>query len=317
MSLHESAFALFEDWCFATSQSSVPTTWAAVQQFRLDIPCSDFTWDRRLAAIRAGQIAAGTTLAMPTSARRQRSLEAQRKILAELPLFGWTAGLIGRRDGFLTVVAANLTRASIDRLEPQEIEQVGRTILIRGVAVATANLPGTCPACAISRWLRVLGHAQRDGWQSVKIFLSEHPDATAAEMSGHDCEDIIVGSWTDLALLPAIDQYGSVEDHVSLSPRAMAAILGRRLSPTAPPTVPISQMPTSMTGTEILNRKSVLDELLDRLTDDADAAHANAEAATKSAGVPRQGNAARMSMPMRRLSLITGPGRSDPYDEPF
>ncbi len=80
---------------------------------------------------------------------------------------GWPAGLSGRRDAFLIVLTEVLgyPHRAARQLSPADITEpsagpAGEAVpCLQGRAVPGGGDPRACPACAVVRWLDILGVA--------------------------------------------------------------------------------------------------------------------------------------------------------------
>lgn len=100
----------------------------------------------------------------------------------------------------------------------------GNKWTIAGARLQRSELAATCERCVLSRWLRVLGPAALGMRFSTAEVLepTRHSDE-------HDCELPLDDGWTAApTLLPAIDQYGWLDNHRALSTRTISAITARR-----------------------------------------------------------------------------------------
>jgi len=166
-------WGLFCDYTTATDQPALPTTMAALTGFLAAAPARPATVARRVRAIAAAHRRAGYLLTRPEHGpAAPRAARARRRtdpglMIAACATRGWPAGFSGRRDAFLIVATEVLgyPHAAARDLRPTEItfpasEPDGETVLrIEGRAVSAGDDPRTCPACAVVRWLDILGVA--------------------------------------------------------------------------------------------------------------------------------------------------------------
>jgi len=109
-------WALFTDWCAATDHQALPADAATISAFTAACPAAPATQRRWLAAIEHHHHAAGLqvfreaadpgTVPRPPQLRRPLDADLVKAALRLLPSRGWTAGLFGRRDKALLVLAA-------------------------------------------------------------------------------------------------------------------------------------------------------------------------------------------------------------------
>jgi len=180
-------------------------------------------------------------------------------------------------------------------LRPTEItfpasELDGETVLrIEGRPVSAGDDPRTCPACAVVRWLDILGVADGLGRGSARMALAAVHAPTAASAHQHVSGE--PARWRGAAvLLPAIDRHGWLDDYRPLSTRTirnrLALAAGRASTdglpgePPDPPPAPTDPAATTA-PTPPARAAPELDEvltLLDDLADDADALNTRIQA---------------------------------------
>lgn len=258
---------LFVDWCVATGRSSLPAAPATVTAFLAELPAGPTTVARRLRAIdtahrKAGLVAPGDAYELdealgrhPASSRFDASVVA--RALEVITVGGWPAGIVGRRDAAVValVCSAGLTRAQVQDLRTmaapelplgsipaQQVEGSGRTAASAGDGgdplgllrrMAKTEAPGSCPACALSRWLHVAAHLEQHGWRSVRAELADYGEIPAAEERTHDCAQPFAWPTTrggGSPLFVGIDRHGAPENGYALSSRSITAIVAGRLS---------------------------------------------------------------------------------------
>ena len=54
-------------------------------------------------------------------------------------------------------------------------------------AVAATEHPGTCPACALTRWQRIASTTASAGWRTVRNHLADLGETIAQDETSHDC----------------------------------------------------------------------------------------------------------------------------------
>ena len=209
-------------------------------------------------------------------------------MIAACPTRGWPTGFTGRRDAFLIVLTETL---GYPHRVARELRRPDITVdaaddearpVIAGEAVPSSDDPRTCPACAVVRWLEVLGIADGLGRGSARMALvaADAPTVTSA----HQHVPSEPSRWRGAAvLLPAIDRHGWHDDYRPMTTRAIRARLagaGARAGTGdvldeprgASPEVPDSAALASTSGS--VEAAAELDEvltMLDDLADDADA----------------------------------------------
>lgn len=185
-------WALFTDFCAATGQIPLPASPATLAAFRAEIIAGPATIARRVRAIDAAHTAAGFPAPAKTAKlvaspgclpppRFDQDLVA--RALEVIPVGGWPVGIVGRRDAAIValVCTGGLTRAEVHALRTDATP----TPLLAGIPKTEA--PGPCPACALSRWLRVANDLERCGWLAVRAVLSDYGEVPAGDEASHDC----------------------------------------------------------------------------------------------------------------------------------
>ncbi|NQX25643.1 hypothetical protein [Curtobacterium sp. VKM Ac-2852] len=146
--------------------------------------------------------------------------------MAAIPKYRYPIGLRGRRDAFLIVLLGtlHLTRGQARTINPDDVA-VTSIVRIRGHVVPSSDEPASCPACAVTRWLRIVGPVWT-GFRSDAIRLL---DPTRGNLDQHDCEQPLPGEWrrAEQLLLP-LDVHGWARTGVALSGRSMTSITPRR-----------------------------------------------------------------------------------------
>jgi len=233
-------WGLFRDWCEAAGLPALPATADTLAEFFREVPAAPATRAKRLQVIRRVHRHTGHPLALPDPTGPLPWREGDgwldlTQTLARCPTAGWTAGLAGRRDAYLAILAGTcrLTRATVRTVRLAEIHQgpVG-TWTVRGIPLERAEEPEGCPACALARWLTVLILWEERGRASVRSALAGHcPDGT------HACTQasLHAGLPPTTVLLPGIDRHGWLTDWEPVSARTVSAILAHRQDASRPP----------------------------------------------------------------------------------
>lgn len=243
----DTAWRLFVDWCTATGARPLPASVVTIGAFFEQVPAAEATLRARLRAIRRAHQAAGQQLRVgyepsPTAWRTGPGWLTLPAALARCPVGGWPGGVHGRRDAFLLTVLATtrLTRSQAVRLSVDDIgwgpaAGAPQHVTVAGVPLEPAPDPAECPACAVTRWLRVLALEHRWGRASVRQMLMLAP----MRPRGHDCADAAPERWREVwQLAPAVDQHGGFTDWRPMSTRAVSAVLAHRLADRAAPAPP-------------------------------------------------------------------------------
>lgn len=132
----------------------------------------------------------------------------------------------GRRDTVIVVLFGVLgfTREHIRKASAEDIRVRAGSATVEGLHVPMADAAEACPACAVTRWLRIVTPAEI----GHKTTVTERLTAEGYDADHHDCEDPLDDEWTHATtLLPAIDQHGWVTAHASVTVRSISGIAGR------------------------------------------------------------------------------------------
>ncbi|WIE74152.1 hypothetical protein [Curtobacterium sp. MCJR17_020] len=222
----------FVAWCAATGQAALPAAPAAIEQFLAAFPGAASTQRLRRSSIRAHHLAAGYPDPFPALQGRVWPHQsaphsvAVREVLAAIPKYRYPLGLRGRRDAFLIVLLGvlHLTRREAQTVTADDVA-VTSIVRICGKVVPSADDPAACAACAVTRWLRVVGPV----WTGFRGDLIGLLDPTRGNLDVHDCEQPVPGEWrrAEQLLLP-VDVHGWARTGVSLSGRSMTSIVPTR-----------------------------------------------------------------------------------------
>lgn len=249
-------WGLFADWCMAIGQSSLPAHPVTLARFLDAHPAAANTNRRRITAVNwvhreAGYLVPGRAQAIrdilqPPSDTADRDLVS---LLRGMPTAGWTAGLFGRRDALLLLLAevAGFPLAAIERMQRADAHVDGHTLRIR-VGDDTAELdalpdgdPRECPVAIYLRWARLLSfHDKRPSSRAIADALSKAAPLSADSVEKYQLlPALAVGH--EGPLLPAIDQWGHLAplkgmpgSRRGMSTRAMTVVIESHLSGTAP-----------------------------------------------------------------------------------
>lgn len=227
----EQHWSRFKAWCAAWGRDALPATPETVEEFLTLFPGSTRLQRLRRQAIAAAHSAAGESspIVVPEPDRvwkGRATREDVEQALAEIPKYRHPVGLRGRRDAFLVVLIGYLgfSREQARRLDVDAI-QLGSIVRIQGLVVPSNDDPVTCMACAVTRWLRVVGNAYRGLRHETRALL----DPTKADLAAHDCGSPVREPWrvADELLLP-LDTYGWARTGVPLSARSITKIIPAR-----------------------------------------------------------------------------------------
>lgn len=266
--LLETHWGRFVAWCEAAGHASLPATAATIGEFLALFPGSASTQRLRRRAIRAHHLDAGLSDPIPTVEDRvwpRQEAGGQAvvgEVLAVIPKYRYPIGLRGRRDAFLTVLlgVVHLTREQARAITPDDVS-VTSIIRIRGHVVPSSDDPVSCAACAVTRWLRIVGPV----WTGFRGDVIRLLDPTRGNLDRHDCEQPVLGEWrrAEQLLLP-LDVHGWARTGVSLSGRSMTSIIPTRRaaaaadSPTAEVVGAVARRPSRFDGLSLQETYSEL-----------------------------------------------------------
>ncbi|QSB24673.1 hypothetical protein [Curtobacterium sp. 24E2] len=227
--LLEAHWGRFVAWCTATGHEPLPATAATIEQFLIQFPGAASTQRLRRHAIRAHHLAAGLADPIPTVQARvwprpeAPDRAAVGEVLAAIPKYRYSIGLRGRRDAFLIVLLGvlRLTRQQAQAVTADDVA-VTSIVRIRGTVIPSTDDPA---ACAVTRWLRIVGPT----WAGFRGDVIGMLDPTKGNLDQHDCEQSLPGQWrrAEQLLLP-LDVHGWARTGVILSGRSMTSIIPTR-----------------------------------------------------------------------------------------
>jgi len=227
----ERHWARFEAWCAAWGRDALPASPGTVEEFLELFPGSKSQQRLRRLAITHKHIDAGepSPIIVPPADRvwkGEASVADVERALAEIPKYRHPVGLRGRRDAFLVVLVGflQLSRQEARSITPGQIE-LGSIVKIHGRVIPSNDDPVTCLACAVTRWLRVVGNAYLGYQHETRALL----DSTKADLSEHDCGRPVTEPWRRAAkMLLSLDTYGWARTDVPLSKRSITSIVPAR-----------------------------------------------------------------------------------------
>jgi hypothetical protein len=237
-------WGLFADWCTAFNHCPLPAAPETVLAFLAELPTGSATVGRRLHAIDAANRTAGwpAPSAAPAFDELLRPARPPRfdpdlvgRALEVIPIGGWPTGIVGRRDAALValVCTAGLTRRQIQALR-SALDGDGQLVAPTLPTLPSTPRPGTCPACAVTRWLRVHAMVVTGGWRTVRAALADLGETPADTDITHACTRPltwpVAGEWAVGPLFAPIGPRGTPETW-ALSTRSITAIVATRLSP--------------------------------------------------------------------------------------
>lgn len=221
----------FVDWCVAWNRTPLPAERDTVLEYLELFPGSPSTQRLRRQAIRAHhENARYPDPAAPSPEMRVwpvgDNVHHVERLLATIPKFRFPTGVRGRRDSFLIVLLGVLgfSRGQARALSAADID-LGEQITIDGRVIRVGEDPAECCACAVTRWLRVVGPV----WSGFRGEVLLLVDPTVGTLTTHDCGQPIVGEWrrAEQLLLP-LDVHGWARTGASLSGRAISSVVPAR-----------------------------------------------------------------------------------------
>ncbi|MFZ2176464.1 MAG: hypothetical protein WAW17_20980 [Rhodococcus sp. (in: high G+C Gram-positive bacteria)] len=267
-------WALFADWCAATDQPPTPATPHQLARFLHDNPAAAATQRRRVSVIntvhrRQGYPAPGSSeeirraLNTGRAARLERISALVAERIAQIPVTGWPAGLFGRRDTLILVLAAaGVGFEQIARLRRRDITVTGDNdaslrLTVAGdqiVLPATLESPEIAMATVHRRWTEVLGFLDRN--HGATRALADHFKA-GGDLSGFDA----AYQPDERPLLTSINRWGHTPlVSAPLTARAITAITQAHLSGRAPThTLPQPRLRKALAPTNPMGSERVLD----------------------------------------------------------
>lgn len=238
---------LFVDWCLSQDHELEVITPETVESFLDAAPAAASTQRSRVESIRLNLESRGVFISIGRPPSMQtievfQSAESLGQALAQIPKSGSPRGLRGRRDAWLLVLIGHLkmSRRQASAVTEDAIELFPQ-LSVAGHVIKKSDMADTCAACAIYRWLTVLGPAARGYRSDVAEIL--HP--RFAGVPGHACETGLDGEWR-LAdtLLPGIDRHGWLAG-TTLGLDAISDIVAMRRILEDGPTEAVQRVPSS------------------------------------------------------------------------
>lgn len=223
---------LFTDWCAATGVDHDDALPGDLDNFLEFVDGNPRTTERRRRNVlrtmsRRGSGPRFAPLVKPELYEGHGWVDVARA-LEQLPITRFPVGLRGRRDGWLLVLLGTLgfSRRQALAIHQEDVE-LYPALRIAGQTVPRAADPGECPACAVTRWLRVLGPASLGNRVEVREIL----DPFSYE-DVHDCGRGLDGAWRVAPVMtPSVDQHGWLGNSKPLSLVAVSTILAMRQRP--------------------------------------------------------------------------------------
>lgn len=211
-------WALFIDWCQAYGHTPLPASPETVQAFLAE-PSIAARRRRCAAAIAWAHRTAGQPAPIePAQRSPDPALLAvdTGRLLERIPLWGWPAGMFGRRDALLLILRfdAGLTLPAIAALGADQMTIADQQLVIDGERGAVTLPPAAdtrqCPACVWLRWRALLLRIHR--YHTAAMLRQAlgvdavHGDPRPA---GHRCTTPAAASTLDGPVLLPINQWGA------------------------------------------------------------------------------------------------------------
>ena len=144
------------------------------------------------------------------------------------------------------------------QVQANGIRQLYPRIAVKGRSVPKGDVVAECPACAVTRWLRIAGAASFGFWNEVQEAVSP----VGVNELAHDCESGLDGVWRQAnTLLPAVDRHGWVSSE-AMSVRSISATMAHRQALGVVAEIKTRVMPTGGRFAD-----ATMDELADAYSD--------------------------------------------------
>lgn len=241
-----SVWALFDDWCAGADRAPIPADPMTLAQFIAENPAALTTQRRRIATINTVHRAEG--LPAPGSADTIRRMLNQARaarlshlastvagIIDRLPTAGWTAGLFGRRDGLLLLLAASgLSFEQISTLRRDDLRIDGENLLVESIHPVrlepSAHLGSLSPAQVYRHWLQILEFQDRA--PSTRLLADRlDADTLPADYLPRTVTERIAAQRRSAPLFTPIDRWGATPlDQSALAPQSIARIVAAHVA---------------------------------------------------------------------------------------
>lgn len=241
---YRSAWELFIDWCQTNAATPIPATSSTVLAFLHDCPAAPATQALRVRAITVAhtltcQVAPERTTAILDVLRGRPRRPDPRilfptghvdRLLATLPVHGWTAGWFGRRDRALLALAdTGVSYRTLARLTVGNVLWTSAGVAISPedsdpIELAAGSDPTVCRPCALVLWIRALQLAVSGATITVARAVDHAKPLTPT--SPHHCRQRPVAPVGEVPLLTVSDSWG----HIDVQPTALSARTLSRLA---------------------------------------------------------------------------------------
>lgn len=253
-------WALFDDWCAGAGREPLPADPVTVAQFIAENPAALATHRRRVTTINTVHRAAdhpvpghADTIRRMLNASRAERLSrltaTVAPIIDRLPTSGWTAGLFGRRDGLLLLLAAaglSFERISTLQRADLHVDDDGALVIesVHPTRLDSVTHPGSVsPAQVYQRWAQILEFHDRA--PSTRLLADRLDTGTLpAEYLPRLVTERAVAQRQAAPLFTPIDRWGHRPlGRSTLSPQSIASIVAAHLAGEPPLHRPIQRRP--------------------------------------------------------------------------
>lgn len=242
-------WSLFDDWCAGSDRLALPATPDTLARFITENPAAASTQRRRITVINSvhrttehpapGDAETVRQMVNQTRAERLARLTADvAGVIDRLPAAGWTAGLFGRRDGLLLLLAAaGLSFEQISALRRADLSAAGDTLVIERhrIILTAPPYPGSVsPAQVYRRWAQILDFQDRA--PSTRLLANRlDADRLPTEFSPRSLTDRALAQQQSAPIFTPIDRWGHTAfDRSALSAHSIAGIVATHLSGRSP-----------------------------------------------------------------------------------
>lgn len=249
VSRDHAVWSLFDDWCAGSDRVALPADPETLARFIVENPAAVTTQRRRVSVVNSvhrasehpapGDAESVRRMINKARAKRLSQLTADvSEIIDRLPTGGWTAGLFGRRDGLLLLLAAaGLSFEQISGLRRRDLNGTGDTLIVdrHGIVLTAPAYPGAVsPAQVYRRWSQVLDFQDRA--PSTRLLADRlDADRLPTEYPPRPVSDKVLARQQSAPVFTPIDRWGHTPfDRSSLSAHSIAAIVAAHLSGRSP-----------------------------------------------------------------------------------
>ena len=252
-------WALFDDWCAAADQVALPADPMTLAQFITENPAALATQRRRITTINAvhrtaahpAPGSADTIRRMLNQARvdrLSRLATTVAEIIDRLPTRGWTAGMFGRRDGLLLLLAASgLSFEQISALRRADLRIDGEALIVETVHPIRLDPlahPGSLsPAQVYRRWLHILEFQDRAPSTHLLAGRLDRDSLPTSYLPRPMTEDLLAQQ-ESAPLFTPIDRWGHTPfDRSPLAAQSIADIVASHVTGRSPSHRPYQRRP--------------------------------------------------------------------------